>query len=234
MPADGVTPSSDSAEGAFNVPLDVEAGQAVYTPRMLSVYDLWVLGISNRFIWRCPTPTILAWYDRHVTDRHLDIGVGTGYFLDHCRFPSGSPTLTLLDLNPNSLAATAARIARYSPETIRHNVFEPFQLNGQTFASVGINYLLHCLPGDIAAKQVVLRNAAEVLQPGGVLFGSTLLTLGVPRGYFARRLMSFYNSKGIFGNADDSLADLQQALSQLFSRVEIKTVGCAALFAAWK
>jgi len=234
MPEDGVTQTSTTAEHSGNVPADVVAGQAVYTPRMLSVYDLWVLGVSNRFIWRCPTPQLLAWYNRHVTDRHLDIGVGTGYFLDRCRFPSPAPQLSLLDLNPNSLAATAARVARYTPETFRRNVFEPFELGDRTFDSIGMNYLLHCLPGDLVTKQVVLQHAADVLRPGGVLFGSTLLSSGVRRGYFARRLMNFYNRKGIFGNAGDSLADLQQTLSRHFARVEIKTVGCAALFAGWK
>lgn len=224
MPADDVT----------DIAADVEAGQAVYTPRMLRVYDLWVLGVSNRFIWRCPTPKLLAWYDRHVTGHHLDIGVGTGYFLDRCRFPTDSPKLALLDLNPNSLAATAERVARYAPETFRRNVFEPFDLAGRTFDSIGMNYLLHCLPGDTRAKQVVMQHAADVLQPGGVLFGATLLSSGVRRSYVARRLMNFYNSKGFFGNAQDSLCDLQETLSQVFPRVQIEISGCAALFAAWK
>jgi hypothetical protein len=34
-------------------PEQVAAGQAVYTKRMLGIYDLLVLGLSNRLIWRC-------------------------------------------------------------------------------------------------------------------------------------------------------------------------------------
>jgi hypothetical protein len=75
-------------------PEQVVAGQAVYTKRMLGIYDWLVLGIydwlvlglSNRLIWRCPTPGLVAHYDRHVTANHLYAGVGTGYFLDCCRF----------------------------------------------------------------------------------------------------------------------------------------------------
>lgn len=213
---------------------DVEAGQAVYTPRMLRIYDLWVLGISNRFIWRCPTPKILEWYNRLVSDCHLDIGVGTGYFLDHCRFPTSSPRLALLDLNSNSLTATASRIARYAPQVFQQSVFDLFEVDGQSFDSIGMNYLLHCLPGDMARKGIVFRHAAESLRTNGVLFGSTLLTDGVRRGSAARRLMAFYNRRGIFSNRQDSLNDLYTELSQVFTRVEIKTVGCVALFAAWK
>ena len=88
----------------------VEAGQAVYSPLVLSVYDILVLGISNRLLWRCPTPGLVDLYNRNLGARHLDIGVGTGYFLDHAKWPVSRPDITLLDLNPNSLAAAARRI----------------------------------------------------------------------------------------------------------------------------
>jgi len=63
---------------------EVVAGQAVYSKRVLGNYDLVVLGLSNRFLWRCPTERLLEHYNRHVTENHLDVGVGTGYFLDNC------------------------------------------------------------------------------------------------------------------------------------------------------
>ena len=49
----------------------VEAGQAVYSKAMLSIYDWFVLGFSNRLIWRCPSTHILALYNQHVTTLHL-------------------------------------------------------------------------------------------------------------------------------------------------------------------
>src|SRR5262249_7044284 len=69
-------------------PEQVAAGHAVYTKRMLTVYDFVVLVISNRLIWKCPSRRILELYNRHVTGNHLHVGVGTGYFLARCRFPS--------------------------------------------------------------------------------------------------------------------------------------------------
>lgn len=59
---------------------DVERGQRIYGPLVLRAYDLFVLGFSNRFAWCCPSSTMLAQYDRHVGRRHLDIGVGTGWY----------------------------------------------------------------------------------------------------------------------------------------------------------
>jgi len=208
----------------------VEAGQAVYTKRTLAVYDLLVLGISNRFIWRCPTERIERHYDRHVTANHLDVGVGTGYFLDRCRFPSSEPRVALMDLNPDSLGHAAHRIARYQPVTYRRNVLEPISIDGPKFDSVGVNYLLHCIPGSITEKAVAFDHLKPLMNPGAVLFGSTLLHEGIRRSRPAKWLMGAYNRKGIFCNRGDELEGLKRELAQRFDDVSVNVVGCAALF----
>ena len=88
------------------------AGATIYSKTILAVYDLGVLGVSNTFIWRCPSRHILDLYNRHVSAKHLDVGLGTGYFLDKCSFPSANPAITLLDLNTNSQDAASQRIRR--------------------------------------------------------------------------------------------------------------------------
>src|SRR5687768_1328174 len=92
------------------------SGSSVYTPAVLRCYDAWVLGVSNRWIWRCPTRRLLAHYNAQVSGNHLDVGVGTGFFLDRCKFPVSSPRVALLDVNRHALAAAQRRIARYEPE----------------------------------------------------------------------------------------------------------------------
>ena len=208
----------------------VEAGQAIYSTRMLAVYDFLVLGISSRFVWRCPASRVEEHYDRHITANHLDVGVGTGYFLDRCRFPSSTPRVALMDLNPNSLDFASRRIARYKPETYRRNVLEPISLDADRFDSVGINYLLHCIPGSMESKSIVLDHLKALMTPGGVLFGATLLHGGVPRNWLARRLMAVYNWKDIFSNQQDDLEGLTRALTARFREVSVGVVGCAALF----
>lgn len=218
------------------------AGQAVYTPRVLAAYDLFVLRLSNRLAWRCPWPRLLDHYDRHVGVSHLDAGVGTGFFLDRCRFPTTHPRLALLDMNPDSLAVAGHRLARYRPTSIRANVLEPIAVAMPGFASIGLNYLLHCLPGPMAARGEAVRHLARWLLPGGVMFGATLLHAGVRRNFAARRLMTAYNARGIFDNAGDDADGLRSMLSAHLQDVEIETMGCAALFsgraghrdAAWR
>ena len=96
-------------------------GQAWYTARRLRAYDLLVLHGNGHLAWRCGPRRMVAMYDRHLAWPHLDIGVGTGYLLDRCRPPRGAPDLTLMDINPNPLAAASARLARYAPATHQAN-----------------------------------------------------------------------------------------------------------------
>jgi hypothetical protein len=136
----------------------------------------------------------------------------------------------LLDLNPNSLATASRRIARYRPERYRADVLKPLTISVPPFQSVALTYLLHCLPGGIAKKAVAFDNLAPLLAPGGVVFGATLLSIGVERSAAARALMRLYNRKGVFSNMADSVQGLRAALDQRFRLVEIEIVGCAALF----
>lgn len=210
----------------------VAAGQAVYTKRVLRAYDLFVLGVSNRFVWKCPTPRLLEHYNLHVTANHLDVGVGTGYYLDKCRFPSAAPRVALLDLNPEALEFAAQRIARLRPETYVRNALEPIAIEAPGFDSVAVNYLLHCLPGPMSAKSVIFDHLKAHMNPGAVLFGSTLLYDDVPLGWFGRRLMDTYNARGIFSNRQDTRGVLEGELAARFRDVSVHLIGCAALFVA--
>ncbi|MEM9045523.1 MAG: class I SAM-dependent methyltransferase [Pseudomonadota bacterium] len=209
---------------------DVAAGQAVYTPLTLLFYDLVVLGVSNHLLWHCPTRRLRVHYQSHIAERHLDIGVGTGYFLDKAEWP-GLPRITLMDLNPHSLAAAAKRIHRYGPAVKVANCLEPFPFE-EPFDSIGLSYLLHCLPGRIPAKAAVFDHAARVLAPDGVIFGATILQGDAPRSRPAEALMKFYNRKGIFSNKGDTREDLRFALESRFAEVSLELQGAVALFAA--
>jgi len=208
------------------------AGAAVYSRRLLSTYDIMVLGLSNRFVWQCRSAEILALYNEHISNNHLDVGVGTGYFLDHCRFPTPQPRLSLLDLNSNSLAYTAHRLRRYRPTVYSGDVLAPLSLPAPTYDSIGLNYLLHCLPGTIDAKAIVFDNLRPHLTPGGAVFGSTILRPDASTPAAGRALMRFYNGRRIFSNDGDTLDGLRAVLEARFENVTLRRRGCVALFDA--
>jgi hypothetical protein len=205
---------------------------AVYTPARLALYDLFILGLSCRLVWRCPKRHFLDLYNRHVGSPHLDIGVGTGYFLDRCRFPIERPEITLLDPSDACLSKAARRLARYSPRVVKASALEPLELGADRFASVALNGVLHCLPATPEAKAAVFRNLRPFLEDDGVVFGSTILGTGVEHGRIAKRILTLYNREGVFTNLDDDLGSLDRALAQDFTDREIEVRGSFALFTA--
>ncbi len=209
----------------------VEAGQAVYSKEVLAIYDLWVLGLSNALLWKCPTKLLRKVFVKNVTTNHLDVGVGTGYYLKKC-LSDTNRRIALLDLNTNSLGSATARISRFNPEVYCANVLDKLDLGCDKFDSISVNYLLHCLPGTIKEKSVVFANLLPYLNEKGVVFGSTILGKDVNIDYLASKLMSIYNKKGIFHNNLDSLNDLESSLHEHFNEVELKVVGCVAIFTA--
>ena len=124
---------------------DVAKGAAVYSRAALMAYDAFVLGFSNSLAWKCPSRVLVEFYNQNVSADHLDIGVGTGYFLDRCKIPVASPRLTLVDLNPNCLRVTEKRLRRHHPSydlagCHLANVLEPGELGEAMFSSIGVNY----------------------------------------------------------------------------------------------
>src|SRR5574338_135069 len=90
----------------------IAKAHAIYTPCMLSFYDVLVHGLSNRFAWRCPTERLRDLYRANLSPNHLEAGVGTGFFLDQAgarRFDR----LALLDINRHCLDRAGRRLARF-------------------------------------------------------------------------------------------------------------------------
>jgi SAM-dependent methyltransferase len=211
---------------------EAAAGAAVYSPFVLALYDLEVLRFELPVIFKCSARRIVELYDANVSDRHLDVGVGTGYFLDKCRFPVARPEVHLMDLNSTCLETTARRIARYAPVSHRCNVLEPIQAPLPRFGSIAASNLLHCLPGTMLEKAAVMRNLKPFLREDGVLFGVTVLGEGVDAGPLYRYVNGIYNRKKIFSNLRDDAADLGAILAMHFATHAVEVVGSLAFFTA--
>jgi len=194
------------------------------------LFTTLVHGLSNRFAWRCPASRLVGIYEANLSANHLEAGAGTGLFID--RAGAGFDQLVLLDINEHCLARAGRRLARFRPTVCQANLLAPIEAGQGRFDSVGLNYVLHCLPGSMGEKLVVVDHLKPLMAEGAVLFGATILGRGVAANRPARALLDLYNAKGVFNNRADDFEALTEGLRKRFPRVEIERQGCVALFRA--
>ncbi|KAK2616596.1 hypothetical protein QQS21_000419 [Conoideocrella luteorostrata] len=227
------------------------AGSAIYTPFFLAfIYDILVIWFSNSYVWKCPTPTsLLPLFVASLGKRHLDVGVGSGYYPSKALSLSTSPVeeITLLDLNPTALKASRRRIlqavstthdASDALTTINTVVADAAQRlplpRGSKFDSISLFYLLHCMPGPAKQKTKVFDVLRPHLAEDGVVVGATILPLRERMNWLASWITGTYNRKGVFDNEGDEVEVFESGLRRNFAHVDVWTVGMVMLWRARK
>ena len=206
-----------------------DRGAAAYNPWFLSIYDWLILGVFSTFVWRCPTVgTLLPFFRENLSKTHLDVGVGTSYFLKNSSL-SDDASITILDLNQNSLNVAKARLNRSDVQTLKHDILLPLDPTLK-YESISLFYLLHCLPGPPSRKMALFNNLRNNLAPEGVVYGTTVLGKGIKHNLPGKALMAVCNAKGIFDNREDSEEELKERLKACFEKVETKVVGTVLMF----
>lgn len=205
--------------------------QAWFNPFNLSFYDL-VVSFVSPFAWRCPIAYLDERYAKFISNNHLEVGPGTGFLLNRVCFSSSGPRLVLMDLSEACLQKSAKRLARFSPETYRQNILEPLSTELAKFDSIAINYVFHCVPGSFKDKGVAFAHLGSLLNPGGSIFGCSVLGEGVQKNLLAKAAMGFLQRTGIFNNQQDNLKALTEALEAHFTDVKIEMRGPTAVFSA--
>ncbi len=210
--------------------LKIARSQRYFNRLSLSFYDALLYGVISKYAWGSSTARLDAHYARYVSANHLEVGVGTGYLLNRVRFPA-TPRLALMDLSEQCLAATARRVARHKPARYVQNILTPVTGQIAPFDSISVNYVMHCVPGDFTEKGIAFVHLAALLAPGGTLFGTTVLSQGVPKNLLARPFMWLMNALGVFNNRADSAPDLEASLRAHFHVLQFEIVGVTAFFA---
>lgn len=202
-----------------------------YTRLGLAAYDAVVVnGFAPRF-WGCAAGRLVEHYREHVTFNHADVGVGTGYFLDHCDRPFSR--LALIDLQPNCLQHTSRRLARFRPSCHVRDVWQPIVgVEKPAFDSIALGGILHCLAGAFDEKGRVFDNLAALARPGTKIFGYTMVADGVRDRAHSRALHDLLNRLRVIDNTRDRVADLGHALESRFSDCKVSLIGSMALFSA--
>jgi hypothetical protein len=138
----------------------------------------------------------------------------------------------LLDINRHCLDRAGRRLARFKPALYEVNLLAPLKLDLAPFTSVGLTYVLHCLPGRMSEKLASIDHLRPLMTERAVLFGATILGRGMAPNMAARTLLDLYNAKGVFNNREDDAASLLDGLRKRFDQVAIEVQGCVALFRA--
>lgn len=214
-------------------------GAKHYFRGFLRIYDFLILKFHNNFVWRCPTKTVLLpFFCANAGERHMDVGVGTGYYPAalHQSNPSWPQHLTLVDVNHNCLESSAERIGLPDRTSrVIANALEPFTLPAnepEKFDSISLIFLLHCLPCSPAEKTQIFTNLKQHLSPQGTLFGATVLAKGVQQTWLSCFMLWFLNLIGAFSNTEDGKDDFLKALAAEFGDVEGHVIGSVFIFCA--
>lgn len=216
--------------GHHEVELKTARSQQYFNKLSLFFYDAILYGVLSKYAWGSSTERLDAHYARYACANHLEVGVGTGFLLDRVAFPAAT-RLALMDLSPACLAATRRKLARHAPATYVQNILEPVTQQIAPFDSIGVNYVMHCVPGSFQDKTIAFVNLAALLAPDGTLFGTTVLSRDVRKNLLARPFMWLMNALGVFNNRADSARELEAGLRAHFQLVQMEIVGVTAFFA---
>ncbi|RKU41460.1 hypothetical protein DL546_002812 [Coniochaeta pulveracea] len=236
---------------------DTMSGAAVYGPIFIRFfYDTFVLGFSFTYVWRCPIQKLSAFFTSNVTGaaisrgkgtekqpfRLLDIGVGTGYHMQHSAIPEDAH-VDLVDLRDVALGAACRRLKKSHPTVTMQaslgDFLEEDENSGMAitptrfpgrFDAISCMLLLHCVPGPPSRKAGSLQRLAPLLNPEGVLFGATILGKGVNHSLLARVFMAWYNRTRKFSNEEDDVERLLEPLRRTFANIRTELVGDVLLF----
>ena len=193
-------------------------------------YDRYVNQINCEKVWKCPQKHIINNYRVNIDCNHLEIGPGTGYFLKKENLNINFNKLTLVDVN--------RKILNYSKENLQsecsdvnvlcHDLFTCEIPSSVDFNSVGINYVLHCVPGNLQTKlDKLISNLGENKYN---LFGASVICDPLHMNAIAEYELIFLNAFGIFNNNNDTYEELKEYLDNRNLNFSLKKQGYVAIF----
>ena len=159
---------------------------------------------------------------------HLEIGPGSGYFLypqNHCK---NIKNLKLMDINKPILNSSLQNLTKYynNIEIYHHNIFEQ-EIKLPNVESVGINYVLHCVPGKLEDK---FNNLLNNLPNSINIFGSTVINDNDKQTLISKTELLFLNQYQIFNNKLDYSNNLINFLKYNNLDHQTKIIGNVLLF----
>ena len=167
----------------------------------IKIYDFVVNDLNCKYAWRCHKNNIFKNYQNNLKNNHLEIGPGSGYFLNPKFHQKKIDNLFLMDINQPILKASKENLDKYysNIQTVNHNIFEK-SLNSLQIDSIGINYVLHCVPGSLDNK---LEKLYLNLPKNTNIFGATVISDIDKQTPLSKLELKLLNHKGVFNNKLD-------------------------------
>lgn len=167
------------------------------------------------------------------------MNAGTGYYLAcHEKYDPQS-TVTLVDIEPTPLSSTTKRLRNIHPhlrvESHQHDILsaDPLPLiDGSSYDSISLMYLLHTLPVSPIEKAAVFSKIKSAVTPSGVVYGATILGRGSWHSSAGRILLRVLNWEKRLSNYDDNVEVYVNALKENFGSVNVDVVGSIFIFEA--
>ena len=204
-----------------------------FVSKNIHYYDRLVNKINCQHVWKCSERYIINHYRNNISHYHLEIGPGSGYFLKKenlLKNPS-IDQLTLIDINSEILDFSKENLTPdYCNDivTLNFDIFSDKIPSGIKFNSVGLNYVLHCIPGKLENKLDTLLDNLD--HTGYNLFGATVICDPLHMNPLAEYELMLLNTLGIFNNNHDSYEDLSRYLLKNNIKHNISKRGYVALF----
>ena len=190
---------------------------------LLNNYDYFVNNLNCKYVWKCNQNIIKHLYKNNLSKNHIEIGPGTGYFLKQNQFDS----LYLLDINNDILNDSFKNLKNNSKKIVKinKNIFNKNnQLKINNVNSIGLSYVLHCVPNTLDISLNYLVN--NLNKKNVTLFGSTVIPTNT--NFLASSELYFLNKLGIFNNLNHNLEQLKN-FSKNYDH-EINVVGNVLVF----
>ena len=209
-------------------------GVRIYSSLLLTFYDTLIMKVLTPYIWRCKATNYLKLYQVYMTENHADVGVGTGYCLDRCDFAPGKVRIALIDLQQNCLDYTARRLARFQPECYQRDALKDIHIDADSFDSIALGGILHCIPGDLTDKGKVFDSLKPIMNQDTRVFGYTILNKDVDKTPLSRIVFYILQKLKVINGIHDSAQHLVIELQNRFQQSDVEVVGSVAIFVAEK
>ena len=193
-------------------------------------YDKFVNEINCEKVWKCSRKHIINNYNSNINYNHLEIGPGTGMFLKKENLNVNLNKLTLVDIN-NKILNHSRHNLDSEHSNINSLVYDLFSYeipSNIEFNSVGINYVLHCVPGNLQTKlDKLIGNLGNNKYN---LFGASVICDPLHMNPIAEYELMFLNAVGIFYNNNDTYEELNEYLNNKNYNFSLKKQGYVAIF----